>query len=178
MKYAALFLVFLLLPLTGCTHAISDESLRLVDRTLNLTMLRENPDSYMGKYLLVGGKIATVSNTKQGGQLEVVQFRLDSDDMPEESYNSGGRFLAQTDYFLDPVIFKAGRLVTMVGAVKGRKTMPLDQIEYTYPVIAVRELYLWKEQEKYGYYPYPYYYPYYPFDYWWNRPFRPGPFWW
>lgn len=67
-----------------------------------------------------------------------------------------------------------------MGEVKGHKVMPLDQIEYSYPVIAVRELYLWQEQEKYGYpYPYPYYYPYNPNDYWWrSRPFRPGPFWW
>jgi outer membrane lipoprotein len=178
MNYSLFFLLIVLL-FTGCVHAISDETLRLVDRSISFAMLKENPDKYIGSYVLLGGTIASARNTKLGGELEIVQFRLDSDSKPEESYNSGGRFLAQSAYFLDPVIYKSGRPVTVAGEVKGHKTAPLDQIEYTYPIIGIRELYLWKEPESYGYpYPYPYYYPYYPYNYWWHRPFRPGPFMW
>jgi outer membrane lipoprotein len=178
MPYSGFFLLIVLL-LTGCVHAISDETLRLVDRSVSFALLKENPDKYIGSQVLLGGTIASVKNTKQGSELEIVQFRLDSDNKPEESYNSGGRFLAQSANFLDPVIYKSGRPVTVAGEVKGHKTTPLDQIEYTYPIISIRELYLWKEPESYGYpYPYPYYYPYYPYDLWWPRPFRPGPFMW
>lgn len=88
MKFFALFLMLLFLMLTGCTHAISDGSLRLVDSSFNFAMVKENPDKYIGSYVLVGA-IASVNNTKQGGELEIVQFRLSSDNTPEESSTSG-----------------------------------------------------------------------------------------
>jgi outer membrane lipoprotein len=60
------------------------------------------------------------------------------------------------------LFFLALRPVTAAGEVKGHETTPLDQIEYTYPVIGIRESYPWKEPESYGYpYPYTYYYPCY-----------------
>ena len=176
MKYTRFFITLAFILSAGCAHVISEESLRLVDRSLSFVQLKENPDRYVGSYALLGGAIASVSNTKQMGQLEVVQFQLDSDNMPAGSYNSGGRFLAQTDGFLDPLVYKPGRLVTIVGEVKGHKTMPLDQIEYDYPIIAIREIYLWRPVDVRSY-PYPYYYPYYPYDYWWH-PYGPWSPWW
>lgn len=176
MKYLRFFIVVAFSLCAGCsTPVISEESLRLVDRSFSFSQLKEAADRYVGKYAILGGAIASVSNTKQMGQLEVVQFQLDSDNMPVESYTSGGRFLAQTDGFLDPLVYKRGRLVTIVGEVKGHKTMRLDQTEYDYPIIAIREIHLWKPAEVRYYYPYPYP-PYYD-DYWW-RPYRPwGPRW-
>lgn len=174
MKYSRLFIALAFFLCAGCaTRVISEESLRLVDRSLGFAQLKENPDRYVGSHVLLGGAIASVGNTKQMGQLEVVQFQLDSDNMPVEANVSGGRFLARTDGFLDPLVFKPGRLVTIVGEVKGQKTMRLDQVEYDYPVIAIREIHLWKPAEVRTY-PYPY--PYYD-DYWW-RPFRPWRPWW
>lgn len=174
MKYFRYFIALAFFLCAGCaTHVISDESLRLVDRSLSFDQLKENPDRYVGSYALLGGVIASVSNNKQMGQLEIVQFQLDRDNMPVESYRSGGRFLSQTDGFLDPYVYKTGRLVTIVGEVKGHKTMRLDQVEYDYPIIAVREIHLWRPVEV-RYYPYPY--PYYN-DYWWP-PYRPWRPWW
>jgi len=153
--------------------------MRLVDRSISFAQLKENPDRYVGSNVLLGGAIASVSNTKQTGQLEIVQFQLDRDYMPDESYSSGGRFLAQSDGFLDPLVFKPGRLVTVTGEVKGHKTMPLDQTAYDYPIIGIREIYLWKPADVRSYqYPYSNY-PYYPYYYdYWRRPFGPWPPWW
>lgn len=166
------------LLMAGCAHVISDQSMRLVDRTITFNRLRENPDAFGGKYVLVGGIIASVKNTNAGGQLEVVQLPLDSSGTPEDSYASGGRFLAVSPGFLDALIYKQGRMVTLVGEVKGKRVMPLDEVEYGYPVVAMKEIYLWKEYERERY-PYsgPGYYPYYwydPWDYYWF--YRPGPF--
>ncbi len=176
MKLSRFLIVLALILCAGCTtHVISDDSMRLVDRSLGFAQLKENPDRYVGSYVLLGGAIASISNTAQTGQLEVVQFKLDNDNMPVESHITGGRFLAQANGFLDPFVFKSGQLVTIVGEVKGHKTMRLDQVEYIYPIIAIREIYLWRPAEA-GYYPYPYYPPYY-YDYWW-RPIRPWRTWW
>ena len=176
MRSIGALLAVSLLTITGCTHVISEESMRLVDRSITFQSLKAHPDQYLGHYVLLGGAVATVNNAKQAAQMEVVEFKLDSDSMPDESYSSGGRFLAQTGGFLDPLVYKSGRLVTIVGEVKGHKSMPIDQVEYDYPIVAIREIHLWRAQDT-RYYPYPYYYPYYPYDYWW-RPYRPWPYRW
>ena len=179
MKRLALLAVSVLM-LSGCASVISEQSRKLVDPNIQFGQLREKPDAYVGKYVMVGGRIVTVKNTKEGGVLEVVQFHLDSSGMPQATDQTGGRFLATSTDFLDNAVFKPGRLITLVGEVKGKKTMPLDQIEYTYPVIAMREYYLWTETDydrDYFYPPLPYYDPYY-FGYgapYWMRPYEPVP---
>lgn len=71
MKYSDFFLMLLplFLTLTGCTTAICEESLKQVDNSFNFGMFKENPDKYIGSYILMGGCIASVNNTKQGGEL-------------------------------------------------------------------------------------------------------------
>lgn len=163
------------LVLAGCAHVISEEARRMVDPAVSFSKLKENPDNYIGKYLLLGGAMAAAKNTKEGAQLEVVQFNLESSGIPEDSFHSGGRFLAVTPDFLDPAIYRPGRMVTLMGEVKGKKTLPLDEADYTYPVLSIREIYVWKElYEGKGYpYPTPGYYNYDPF-YW---GYEPGPYW-
>ncbi|KAF0221788.1 MAG: outer membrane [Geobacteraceae bacterium] len=182
MKRLLLMPFLALLLLSGCAHVISEEARRLVDPTVNFDRLRDNPDAYIGKYAMLGGMIAGAKNTKEGGQLEVVQLDLESDGIPEDTFRSGGRFLATTPNFLDIMIYKPGRLVTIVGEVKGKKTLPLDEIDYTYPVISIREIHALKTYDTDQGYPYPtpgpylydpYYYGYWPGPYWY-RPLGPA----
>jgi len=63
--------------LTGCSHAISRESLDLVDQNITYRQVKENPGGVVGKYILLGGIIAGVENSAAGGELEVVQVGLD-----------------------------------------------------------------------------------------------------
>lgn len=149
----ALAMVFLLL-LAGCAHWISPQSRDMVDRTITFNRLIDNPDAYRGKYVLLGGSIASVQRGGGGTQLEVIQHHMDSRELPDESVPSGGRFLATTPLSLDPEKYEPGTLVTMVGEVTGRKVQLLDGREYFYPVIAIREVHdIVIEQEKqWGYF--------------------------
>lgn len=174
MKNIVLLLACLFL--SACAHPVSEQSMKLVDKSITYSRLRENPDEYRGSYVLVGGIIASVRNTPQEGQLEVVQMPLDSSGMPKDTYNSEGRFIATANRFLDPLIFKQGRNVTMVGDVKGKVVQSLDQIQYTYPLIGIRELRVWSDEEVERK-QYPPAYPYYWNDPWWPYWFYgPGPF--
>lgn len=179
MKTRGRLIMLLSLFIAGCAHVMSEQSLRLVDRQITFEELRRTPESYLGKYVLLGGTVAGVRNSKGGGELEVLQAPLDSSGMPEEKQYSGGRFIITTTQFLDPLVYKTGRRVTVVGEVKGKKTRQIDEVEYTYPLVAEVELRLWEryETEQYYYNPYPYYYD--PFwNPWWpyRRPFYP--YWW
>lgn len=159
--------------LSGCAHYISEDSLRLVNQAVPFSALKENPGKYIDSYLLVGGKIAKVTNNKEGGEIEVVQIPLDSNGRPLGDFrNSEGRFLAQIGGFVDPAIYEEGLIVSMVGQVKREKVQPLDAASYTYPLLAIRELHLWQPSELYpAYQSYPPY-TYYSFPY--DPPYRYG----
>jgi len=64
--------------------------------------------------------------------------------------------------------------VSMIAEVTGAKTLPLDEVEYTYPTMKIRTLKIWPEDRyvrpwPYPYYPYLYRYPYHPFyPFWWD----------
>jgi outer membrane lipoprotein len=56
--------------------------------------------------------------------------------------------------------------VALIGEITGVRTLPLGEIEYTYPVIAISEIHLWNKSDLY---PFPGYY-YYPYPYGWYGP--------
>jgi outer membrane lipoprotein len=164
-----LLLMFASVFISGCAHVMSEEARSLVDPTVSFSRLRADPISFVGTYVMLGGVIAVVRNEKDGSKLEVVQSPLGYDDLPEEpSHASGGRFLAVTSAFLDPLVYKAGRRITLVGQVRGIQSQPLEKIEYMYPVLFIREIYVWKKSEfEMIHYPPPGYF-YDPF--WWGPP--------
>lgn len=142
------FILLLTLALAGCAPVISKENLKLVDESLTYEKVRLNPQAYRGKHVLTGGYITRVTNMKEGAELEVVQSELDGNRRPKDTTQSQGRFLARTDRFLDPMVYRAGLPVTLVGEIVGIETRPLFQVEYNYPVFSVKELHLWKETEE------------------------------
>ena len=139
-------LIIALLGCTACTLPISKSSLDLVDRDISIAALRQDPDRYVGRHLLLGGIIAAVRNTGAGSELEVVQFATDRNGRITATDNSGGRFLVQVATFSEPAVYQ-GRLVTLVGKVKGQVQARLDEIDYLYPVLTAQELHLWKPEE-------------------------------
>lgn len=132
----------------ACTTAVSKESLNLVDPGITFEALRQDPDRHVGRYLLLGGAIASVRvNGSGGSELEVVQFPTDHRGRITSTDRSAGRFIALDNAFRDPAIYRPGRLVTLVGQVAGSKTGPLGEVEYLYPVLTVHELRLWAPEE-------------------------------
>lgn len=139
-------LALALLCCTACTLPISQPSLDLVDHEIPFAALRQDPDRYLGRYLLLGGTIVAVRNTGAGSELEVVQFATDRSGRIIATDNSGGRFLVEVETFSEPAIYQ-GRLVSLVGKVTGRKRAPLGEIDYLYPVLTAHELHLWRPEE-------------------------------
>lgn len=136
-------LFFIILPFLlvgGCAHNLSERSLALADRTITFGKLRENPDAYRGKFVILGGVIKAITHTPQGTQLEVEQYGLDSREMPDEASGSGGRFLAMAPEKLTGSVCGTGLLVSMAGEVAGKKIMFREGEEHVYPVIAIKEL--------------------------------------
>jgi outer membrane lipoprotein len=139
-------LALTLLGCTACTMPVSKPALDLVDREISFAALRQDPDRYLGRYLLLGGTIVAVINTSTGSDLEVVQLATDRNGRITATDNSGGRFIVQLDTFSEPAIYQ-GRLVTLVGKVTGQRQARLDEMDYLYPVLTAHELHLWRPEE-------------------------------
>jgi len=159
---AASFLVFgllLLILFSGCAP-ISRELRAQTDRTLTFQQVFQNPEAYKGKIVIWGGEIIETINQKDGTTLIVVLQRpLDWMEEPKIQ-RSEGRFIILVEGYVDPYVFRRGRRITVGGETLGRKVMRLGELEYPYPLLRSKQIYLWGEHY---YSPYPY--PYYPWGY-------------
>jgi outer membrane lipoprotein len=136
--------------------------------------MRQNPEAYVGKRVMLGGHILEVRNLPQSTYVTVLQTPLGFQDRPQPKEQSQGRFVVVYDGFLDPAIYEQGRLLTVAGTVQGRETVKVDG--YSYPTIAIKpiEMHLWEKEEIRRYYPYydPFYDPFFydPFYPWRGYP--------
>ncbi|MDT7041433.1 Slp family lipoprotein [Candidatus Nitronereus thalassa] len=156
---------------------LPQETLAKIDPTLNFDHLKDAPESHEGKTLVLGGEILEAKRMKEYTRLVILQLPLDNDYEPvTDRMKSQGRFVALERDFLDPAIVPAGTRVTIVGSVSGSLTEPLDEMEYTYPTIAIDHLKTWPKAHDYPYGPYSYRYrPYWYGPYFWD-PYYFGPY--
>ncbi len=153
------FGLLLLIHFSGCTP-ISRELRAQADRTLSFQQVFQNPEASKNKIVIWGGEIIETINQKDGTTLIVVLQRpLDWLEEPKFQ-RSEGRFLILLEGYVDPYVFRSGKRITVAGEILGRKAMRLGELEYPYPLLRSKQIYLWGE-----YYFSPYRYPYYPWGY-------------
>lgn len=143
---------------------------------VSFSSVLQNPDAYISNIVLWGGSIIETTNLKNGTEIIVLQEPLGSGDRPENAESSLGRFIAMSPKFLDPFIYRNGRKITLAAQVTGKKTLQLGETSYTYPVVTIKQLHLWKNRQTY-YYAYPYDYWYYgwgPYGWYPWYPWYPG----
>jgi outer membrane lipoprotein len=174
----AVALFFGLTLFSGCAPIIPEAVRRDVDRRIPFAALRQDPDAYRGRTLLLGGDILRVAPGRDETELELLERPLDAFDRPGPLDASGGRFLVRHPGFLDSAIYAPGRTLTVAGRVTGAVVRPIGEAPYRYPVLEARAIYLWPLIQ-----PEPL--PPARWPYWWH-PFwpsaRPGwhryPYWW
>lgn len=144
MKSAQLGIFMLIIAIAGCTPIFSEQARKMINTDASFKSVKAAPENYIGKTIMLGGRIANVTNSVDGSYLEVVQFDLASSSFPEDSLLSFGRFLVTTDSFIDPMVFRKGALITLIGEIKGKRVQRLESIDYMYPLLAMREWHLWR----------------------------------
>jgi outer membrane lipoprotein len=159
--YGLFWLILLLI--SGCGPVISEQVRRDTDLALPFKEVLQAPSVFKGRKVIWGGEIIEALNKKEGDtQVVVLQTPLTGRGEPKEAKKSEGRFIFQASTYLDPQVYKKGRQVTVAGEIIGEETRPVGEMNYRYPVIKSREIYLWEDYSDYPpYFPYSYYYPYY-----------------
>lgn len=159
-------LTMVLFLIAGCAPVISKQVREQVRPEVTFSAVLQEPERYKGQMIIFSGIVIKTENTKEGTLIQVLQRPAGFRGRPQDVDETGGRFLALDSRYLDTDVFAKGRSVTVAGEIQGKRILPLDKIEYSYPLIHVKELYLWPMEKQY-YSPYPSYY-YYP-DYWWRH---------
>jgi outer membrane lipoprotein len=159
----SLLLSLILFLLPGCVHIISKDVRREVAQDLSLRDVIKAPNAYKEKVVLWGGMIIESKNLEEETQVVVLQKDLDRWGRPKESHESQGRFFVLHPGYLDTAIYQRDREISVAGEIAGQKVLPIDEIEYTYPVLCPREIHLWREPRKAEY-------PYWYSPWWWDYP--------
>lgn len=116
---------------------------------ISYAQVQETPESYNGQPVTFGGKVLGARRLKEGTRIEILQLALDSSLQPTMDLSkSQGRFIAMQKPFLDPATIPPGTFVTVTGEMAGSVTLPLDETEYTYPLITVTNLRVWTENDE------------------------------
>lgn len=175
-----LFLLVTSLLFAGCASNVP-ESIRTSQAVvISVNQAKSDPQSYSGQNVRWGGDIASVKPMQNETLVEVVGRELGSQGRPKDNDVSSGRFMASIPGFIDPVIYKEGRQMTVVGNLSGSMKQSIGEHQYDYPIVAVELYHLWEPlpqispYDRYPWYYDPWYDPWgYPFH-WHHRPY----YWW
>lgn len=162
-------LLLLLLIAGGCaSKPASSISLAVVD-DVSLAQVQSDVERYTGSTVRWGGIVTEVENKADRTWVLLVGRALVDDEKPIVDGASDGRFIASFQGFIDPLVYKPGRPLTVVGNIEGSTVRAIGEFEYRFPIVKVRDSHLWAEPSKtpiyyppppFWYYDMHYYYPY------------------
>ncbi len=140
-----LFLLFAV-SLVSCAYPVSKQFRQEARRDATFPAVLQNPSAYSGSVVIWGGEIIEVTNTREGTEMIMLETPLDYTEEPRGPRYSQGRFIARTNEFLDPSVYKSGRRLTLAGQVVGDETRRVGQADYRYPVVRMLQVVLWTER--------------------------------
>ncbi len=173
-RFGMLAVAIFLLPACAGRSIIPLDIEKQVDSTLSFAQVKDAPVAHVGKVMVLGGEILDATRLKDRTRLTVLQLPTGRNHEPAmDRTMSRGRFLAFQTEFLDPATVPSGTRITIVGKVSGATTELLDEMEYTYPTVAIEFLKVWPEAmqipPRFGRYGFPYYgYPYWAASPYWG----------
>ena len=128
--------------LIGCASTPNFDTSK-VNESLTPKSVTAEPGAANGQMVLWGGVILSSKNLKQGTQIEVLAYPLDSSHMPLRSGEPLGRFIIQHNDYLETTVYAEGRMVSVLGDISQSKTGKVGEADYIYPVIISKKLHLW-----------------------------------
>ena len=142
----AFTLLGMLICVCSCAPEVIPKELEgQVDRKVSFLQLKESPEAYTGRMVVLGGEVLSAKRNNDSTRIEVLQLPLDSSLEPvSDRTTSQGRVLAIQKTFLDPATVPVGSRVTMIGEMTGTTTLPIDDVQYPYPTLALRHLKVWE----------------------------------
>lgn len=162
--------------MSACSSHIPPEIRQSLEDAPSVEQVSQAADDHLSKKVRWGGSILSIENKQNTSWLTILANPLNSFGKPQTSDKSPGRFIAIVDEFLEPLLYKPDRKITIIGNLLRTETINIGKHPYQYPIIQIEQHYLWPidpEQSEIDRYPYwwsdPWYDPYYP----WHSPYHP-----
>lgn len=157
---------FALMLLSGCASQIPASIKTPPIPDTEFQQAKQSVNTYQNQNVRWGGKIISVENKADSTWIEILASPLNSYGKPSYRKSYEGRFIARVNGFLDPEHYSKDRNLTIFGTIETEFVKRIDEYPYSYPLVNVKEYYLWPEYRHYtARYRYPYfhgyYYPYY-----------------
>lgn len=173
LRFAPVLLIISVM-LTACSSHLSPEISQALEGAPSVSQVLDNTDLYLSQKIRWGGLILDTENKLDTSWLTIVAFPLNDRGRPKLSAQSPGRFIAIVDEFLEPLVYKSDREITLTGRIFRTETRMVGEFPFAYPVIEVKHYHLWTPSPKVDpdYPPYWWYDPWYSPYYQW-RPYYP-----
>lgn len=140
MRFTYLFLVLVPMLLAACaTPPLNVEG---INTTLTPNAAIANVSTARGQRVAWGGMIIHSRNLKDGTEIEVLGYPLESQ-RPDRNAVPQQRFLVLHNGYLETADYHAGRLVSAVGMIEGTRQGTVGEAPYTYPLLRAEQLHLW-----------------------------------
>ncbi|MBT8046949.1 MAG: Slp/YeaY family lipoprotein [Xanthomonadales bacterium] len=94
-----------------------------------------------------GGVIVSSKVKDSQTCFEILSRDLDKYLRPKLEDSTAGRFIACKTGFHDPMVFAAGREITVTGKIQSVEVRKLEEFDYRYPVLEVDDLVLWQKRK-------------------------------
>lgn len=135
------------LALTACSTLPEELNIRTADTPITDYQQWKNTPPESKKEVRLGGVITQITNQKDKTRIEIANIPISSTGKPDINQAPEGRFVAYVDGFLDPVNYKKGRLISVVGQTMPSEKGKVGEFEYTFPVMKAYGQRLWVIEE-------------------------------
>ncbi|MHB1951316.1 MAG: Slp family lipoprotein [Acidiferrobacteraceae bacterium] len=139
-----------LIALAGCASMPRVLRNRSVDAALQPAMVMRRPAKWIGHEVRWGGTIIRTENRRRSTRVELLAYPLDATGRPKLRAMPYGRFYVEVPGYLEPVIYRRGRALTVVGRVKGVVRGHIGRAPYVFPDVAGQALHLWPRRRRSG----------------------------
>jgi outer membrane lipoprotein len=146
----SLFLLLVMFSLVSCAIGMSDQARSKVTYFGTFSQLQKQPDKFLEKTVMWGGKIIETRPMAATTELVVLQLALSGRDRPKDDDHSQGRYVARSKEFLDPVIYPKGTLITVIGRFVETEPSMIGEMSYQYPVIEIDEIKKWPHSSRHS----------------------------
>ncbi len=131
--------------LSACISA--PETVDFDQPNTSFVRVAQAPDAFVGYDVRWGGIVARVENLEHDTLVEIVNLPLDSRARPLGNANTAGRFIARVQGFLDPLIYKQGKEITVVGILNDPMPGQIGQHQVNFPVVDSTGHHLWERRQ-------------------------------
>ena len=143
-----LFLGLAAVFMVGCASVPESLETQSENPITDFALIVKQPKWAEGQEVRLGGIIAVIDNEKHRTRIEIVSLPLTGDGRPILESKPQGRFVGYIDGFLEPLEYRPGRLLTVVGRVNGSEQGKVGEFDYLFPVVNVSGSQLWRVKQE------------------------------